>query len=318
MTTPISFEEIRSLAHKTWDLPAETWKTSQWSGDVMRTRDGLMQLVLKHSSDCFDEFKDHPFWLNWASKKSLFENNILYFAISGASDPLWIEKLSAAGVKMPSHFVRKVCNQHSENAVAVLKICQKLGCITLSENAEYQYLFRHFVSRGSHEFVQYMWDSGLFTQRFNGAANDLAVFSSKKLFVGNRVNFLTMLWDKWGVPDTHQLRELFSGIQNYSLSGNSSRGRAYQYVAEHWNYNHPHWNEADSQLQLRCMLNFGPSEQVKNALREKIQKGEFSDDIWSDTLSKTYMKDEWKQSFGQIYLECVTATFPHVHRTKRM
>ena len=318
MADIISLEEIRVLVNKTQDLPAETWKTSQWFGDILRTRDGLMQLVLNHSSDCFEEFKDHPFWYNWASKKSLFENNILYFAISGANDPLWIEKLSNAGVKMPAHFIRKVCSQRSENAVEVLKICQKLGYITLSENAEYQYLFRHFVSRGSHEFVQYMWDNGLFSQRFNGASNDLAVFSSKKLFMGNRVHFLTMLWDKWGIPNVKELRELFAGIQNYALAGNSSRGNAYQYVAKHWNCNHPQWNETDSQLQLRCLLNFGPTEQVKNALREKISNGEFSDDIWSSTLSKVIMKDEWRQSFAHMYLEHLTADLPIANRTKRM
>lgn len=318
MTDPIGFDEIRILAKQTQDLPPETWRTTQWSGDILRARDGFMQLVHSHSSELFEEFKDHPFWLNWASKSSLLENNILYFAISGSSDPLWIERLSAAGVSTPPHFIRKLCNQKLENIVPVLKICQKLGFITLADTPETQYLFRHFVSRGSSEFVNYMWDNGLFHQRFNGASNDLAVFSSKKLFAGNRIQFLSMLWEKWGVPDAQQSRELFAGIQNYALAGNSSRGSAYQYVASHWNCHHPQWSESDSQLLLRSLLKFGPTEQVKCALFEKFNNGEFSDDLWSNTVSQTIMKDEWKQSFTRMYLEYVTTPLAGSIRTKRM
>lgn len=318
MTDSIGLDEIRILAKKTQGLPPETWRTAQWSGDILRARDGFMQLVLSHPSEVFEEFKDHPFWFNWASKSSLLENNILYFAISGASDPLWIERLSAAGVSKPPHFVRKICNQKLENVVSVLKICQKLGLITLSDNAEMQFLFRHFISRGSSDFVNYMWDNGLFHQRFNGASNDLAVFSSKKLFTGNRVNFLSMLWEKWGVPDAQQSRELFSGIQNYALAGNSSRGSAYQYVASHWNSQHPEWHVSDSQLLLRSLLKFGPTEQVKCALLKKFNSGEFSDELWSSTISQTIMKDEWRQSFTRIYLEYITQPLSSSARTKRM
>lgn len=318
MTDSIGFDEIRLLAKKTQGLPPETWRTAQWSGDILRARDGFMQLVLSHPSEVFEEFKDHPFWFNWASKSSLLENNILYFAISGSSDPLWIERLSAAGVSTPPHFISKVCNQKLENVVPVLKICQKLGFITLSDTTEMQYLLRHFISRGSSEFVNYMWDNGLFHQRFNGASNDLAVFSSKKLFTGNRVSFLSMLWEKWGVPDVQQLRELSAGIQNYALAGNSSRGSAYQYVVSHWNCQHPQWSASDSQLLLRSLLKFGPTEKVKYALFEKLNSGEFSDDMWSSTLSQTMMKDEWKQSFTRMYLEHATAHLPGATRTKRM
>lgn len=318
MTDPIGLDEIRILAKQTQDLPPEIWRTTQWSGDILRARDGFMQLVLSHSSELFEEFKDHPFWLNWASKSSLLENNILYFAISGSSDPLWIERLSAAGVSTPPHFIRKLCNQKLENIVPVLKICQKLGFITLADTPEIQYLFRHFVSRGSSEFVNYMWDNGLFHHRFNGASNDLAVFSSKKLFVGNRIQFLAILWKKWGVPDAQQSRELFAGIQNYALAGNSSRGSAYQYVASHWNCHHPQWSESDSQLLLRSLLKHGPTEQVKCALFEKFNSGEFSDDLWSNTVSQTIMKDEWKQSFTRMYLEYVTIPLASSIRNKRM
>lgn len=318
MTMAIDFDELRHLATQTQNLPAETWKTTKWHDELLRLRDGFMQLVQSHPSACFDEFKDHPFWLNWASKGSLFNNNILYFAIGGASDPLWIERLSSVGVSAPSHFIRQVCSQKIENIVPVLKICNRLGFVQLSENAEYQHLFRYFVGRGSGDFINYMWENNLFTQRFNGATNDLAVFASKKLFNGNRTELLKKLWEKWGHPTADEYRQLIAGIENYALSGNSSRGNAYQFVASHWNFNHPEWNNTDSKLHLKSLFRKGASEQVAYLLREKIKNGWFSEDVWSETLSEMILKPENKDAFAKLYLEHVATQLTPSARVKRM
>ena len=277
-----------------------------------------MRLVQSHSSESFDEFKEHPFWVNWASKSSSLNNNILYFAIGGANDPLWIERLHSIGVPASPHFIRQMCSQKSENIVPVLRICERMGLVQLSENAEFQHLFRYFVSRGSFDFMTYMWEHNLFTQRFNGATNDLAVFASKKLFNGNRKELLEVLWDKWGQPTADEYRQLLAGIENYALSGNSSRGNAYQFVINHWNVNHPQWSDNDSKLHLKAFLRKGSTEQIKHILSEKITQGWFSDDIWSDALTEIALKPEVKDAFTNFYLGHVSVPLSPAARTKRM
>lgn len=318
MTTSVDLNELRVLATQTMDLPVDVWRSINWSDDLLRLRDGFMRLVHDYPAQTFDEFQDHPFWTNWASKSSSLTNNILYFAMGGAGDPLWIERLISVGVPTSPHFMRQICSQKSENIVPVLKICERMGFVQLSDSPEFQHLFRYFVSRGSFDFMDYMWDHNVFAQRFNGATNDLAVFSSKKLFNGNRTVLLEKLWDKWGEPTADEYRQLLAGIENYALSGNSSRGNAYQFVITHWNINHPQWSDTDSVLHLKTLFRRGESEQVKCVLREKIKAGWFSDDVWSEALTQTVLKSEVKDAFAKLYLEEVIPQLPSPARVKRM
>lgn len=303
MKNSIDISQLRDAAARTQMLPAESWGNTGWSEDQVRVRDGFLDLVRLHDCAVFEEFKTHPFWLNWASKSSARTNNILYFALGSAQDPSWIKKLSDTGVSTHAHFLQQVCRQKFENIVPILKICQNIGLFKLDESSVNQHLFHYFVGRGSLEFIEYVWENNLFTQRFNGAANDLAVFASKRWFTGNRVEVLKTLWDKWGQPNADEYRQLFDGIGNFCFSGQSSRGTAYNFVAAYWNSNHPQWNDFDSKAYLKKMFKRGSTEATCCLLEKNLNEGMFSEQVWSEALSEMQeMSVEKHAVFSHLYL----------------
>lgn len=307
MSNDYIIEKGEPAAHATF---GKAWPRSAQNvaSDFALTREYFFHLLKTKSPNDVAQWKDHPFWINWRSKKT--GANILSYAAAHAPDPSWIEALVAWGVDIntpetPSFSpIFRRSSKNKEPSI-FLKAFLKAGC-RFEVSGQNSSVLRHIVNFGSLDDLLVLHQASLIPSvRENDIEHTLL---RRKNFVdrsrGQTLSqALEIFFDAWGVPDVRDLR----GMQSVSLEKYDRDPSAEKFLWQHFNPSTPLWDRDHDDMRFILASIFwcnGPILQDKTKDCDNLLPK--NEDDWQEVFNDLYeggFDEDYVAKLHQVYLD---------------
>lgn len=162
LTSVFTIEEIRNRLQKIPDNYCFNSKKSSFRelplSYIIKTFDNLILMDIKY----FYEFKDHPFWKNFKSKRS--HGYFDYMLMNKVYSP-WIKKFIDEGYDLNFKFDTHLSDHLDfNNRFDYLK---KQGIVKIEENINNRRYLEKLLNEGNVSFAKIMWENGFYLDILN-------------------------------------------------------------------------------------------------------------------------------------------------------